>query len=433
MKYLRRSWISCSLLVLGLSLIGYSPDKVQALPLTLIQAQVQPSVPDTVKDKNENKSPQSTNNQATCLLDISLLDISQICLITEDSKDKKPIPTFFGHILLTGGLIILIGSSFWILKKYAYILSSNWMGYKAGKPKTKTDDSPGEFPFKDEDLNQMILESREIERLKQQWGEINKRIKRHKDVMIFFYQQYFISISMTSGLAIVGGICLFFITQVGWMAANPALMNVLIVTASVGLLYQKLPLMFKHDINLGANRGLYLKYIELINELTSYLATKLAKNINLQNPNQLSEVDPKYFIHYIDKKLAELNQIPIEFDATRVIKLNDLKDTLKVQPETPASSTSTGNSEFKINPNQLQLTDQESMSFKVDPPEQVTWTAEPNVGQFDPPQGETTSYRLSLTDRPKNTDKITITATSVTNTNRIAIATVNLNSVQVDD
>jgi hypothetical protein len=103
--------------------------------------------------------------------------------------------------------------------------------------------------------------------------------------------------------------------------------------------------MFKHDINLGANRGLYLKYVELSNELTSYLATKLSKNIDPQNPNQLSEVEPKQFIHYIDKKLAALNQIPIEFDATRIIKLNDLKDTLNVQPETPTPKKDTVDTE----------------------------------------------------------------------------------------
>jgi hypothetical protein len=328
MKYLRHSWISCSLLVISFSFINYSPDKLQAqaLPLILIQTPIESPVPNTVQDEGTKTNKTSAQSFTVCEEED---DICQIInrLITQDQK-----PTFLGHFFLAGGSIILIGLSFFILKIYADMKAKHWMGYQRSKY---------EFPFTDEDLKLIIPESRESKRLENQWQEIHKRLKRHKDVMIFFYQQYYISISMTSGLFIIAGICLFFITQVGFMKANPALKNIFIVTVSAGLLYQRLPLMFKHDINLGSNRGLYLKYVELSNELTSYLATKLAKNIDSQNPNQLSEVEPKQFIHYIDKKLAELNQIPIEFDATRVIKLNDLKDTLNVQPETPTLSSNT--------------------------------------------------------------------------------------------
>jgi hypothetical protein len=63
----------------------------------------------------------------------------------------------------------------------------------------------------------------------------------------------------------------------------------------------------------------------------SYLATQLAKNTKSDMSNQLIELKPKEFIYYIDTKLAEFNQIPIEFDATKVIKLNDLQDALNIQ------------------------------------------------------------------------------------------------------
>lgn len=146
---------------------------------------------------------------------------------------------------------------------------------------------------------------------------------------------------MTSGLAIIAGICLFFISKLGWQNANNALINIFIVTTSAGLLYQQLPVIFKQEINLGANRVLYIKYTELSYELLSYLATKHVKSLAPENPNQLTEVEPKIFIHSIDNKLAELNQIPIEFDATRVIKLNDVPNSLNIQTtdETPSTST----------------------------------------------------------------------------------------------
>jgi hypothetical protein len=145
---------------------------------------------------------------------------------------------------------------------------------------------------------------------------------------------------MTSGLAIIAGICLFFIAQFGWKNSNPALINIFIVTASAGLIYQRLPEIFKQDINLQSNGVLYLKYTELNNEFMSYLATQLAKNIEPNNPNILVAVEYKKFIHYIDNKLSELNQLPIEFDATRVIKLNDLQDVLNIQSK-PSQDKST--------------------------------------------------------------------------------------------
>lgn len=242
-------------------------------------------------------------------------------------NDGNNKPTFLGHLLITGISIGLITISFFTLKYYADKKSKDWTtNYFESTSKEEV------FPCDNRNFEHLTVPTKsEKTRLQAQCVEIQQRIRIHKDVMLFFYQQYFISISMTSGLAIIAGICIFFIAQFGWKNSHPALINIFIVTTSAGLFYQKLPGIFKQDINLQANGVLYIKYIDLNNELMSYLATQLAKNTKSDMSNQLIELKPKEFIYYIDTKLAEFNQIPIEFDATKVIKLNDLQDALNIQ------------------------------------------------------------------------------------------------------
>jgi hypothetical protein len=106
MKYLRRSWISCSLLVVSFSLISYSSGKLQALPLTLIQTPIESSIPNTVQDKDTKTNKTTAQSFAVCEGEDYICQIID-SLITQDQN-----PTFFGHFLLAGGLIILIALMF---------------------------------------------------------------------------------------------------------------------------------------------------------------------------------------------------------------------------------------------------------------------------------------------------------------------------------
>lgn len=271
---------------------------------------------------NEKLPPQESANLSSPQAQAPKLKILEFFL--KNVAQNKP--TFLGHLMITGISISLITISFFVLKHYADKKSQDWTNNYLGSISRDEVLACDVQNFKDVKATQL-----EKRRLQAQCLEIQQRIRIHKDVMLFFYQQYFLSISMTSGLAIIAGICIFFIAQFGWKNSNPALINIFIVTTSAGLLYQKLPEVFKQDINLQANGVLYIKYIDLNNELMSYLATQLAKNIKSDTPNQLIELEPKKFIYYIDSELAKFNQIPIEFDATKVIKLNDLQDALNIQ------------------------------------------------------------------------------------------------------
>jgi len=232
-------------------------------------------------------------------------------------------PNFLAHCLITGATLVLILSTFLMLRGFAHAKATEWL---------KAPEIKQEVVVAKQGTTQ--LTPVEI-RLQGQLTEIESRIERHTAVMIYFYQQYFISLSMASGLGLIAALCLFFISRDGWQKANNALINVFMVTSSTALLYNQLPHLFKQDINLAANQKLYLDYIALQNKVLSYQATGGTTDINPDRPDEfIADVNPSLFIHEIDKNLAQLNQIPIEFDATQIIRIPDFRE-IDSQPGVP--------------------------------------------------------------------------------------------------
>ncbi|MEW6491802.1 MAG: hypothetical protein AB1589_04525 [Cyanobacteriota bacterium] len=246
--------------------------------------------------------------------------LQQLWLKTYKPGDK-PQPTLFGHVLITSGVLTLILGSFLYLNGFANTKVKDWM------VTTELQTLPNQS---------LSATAAEKARLEQQLKEIDSRIKRHADVMTFFYKQYYISISMASALGLVAGICVFFISKVGWKDANNGLINMFIVTSSAALFYGQLPAIFKQDTNLAANRNLYIEYITLKNEVLSYSATRGVMGINPENANSFTPVEPSIFISYVDQKMAKLNQIPIDFDITRVTEVPDFR---QINPESGSRRT----------------------------------------------------------------------------------------------
>jgi hypothetical protein len=217
-------------------------------------------------------------------------------------------PTFLGHLLITSSLLIVISAGFVSLNWYAGNKANEWLG-----PKEQL------TPI-DEKLEATAAEKK---RLAEQLNEIEVRINRHSAIMIFFYKRHYTAISLTSVSALVSGICLFFISKVGWEKVNNTLINVFVVTSSAAIFFGDLPGIFKQDENITANRELYLEHISLRNEVRSYIATGGTVGKDPKNPNlyQFTSTEPNRFIHYVDKRLAELNKISIGFDPKGITDL----------------------------------------------------------------------------------------------------------------
>ncbi len=156
-------------------------------------------------------------------------------------------------------------------------------------------------------------------------------------MMIFFYKHYYTSIGITSASALVAGICLFFISKVGWDKVNNSLINVFVVTSSAVIFFGDLPGTFKYKENSEASRDLYLEHISLRNEVHSYLATGGTLSDNVENPNLYKRTEANLFIHYVDQKLASLNKIPLGFDTTGINDFKDNAERLSIPEKTQSS------------------------------------------------------------------------------------------------
>jgi len=267
--------------------------------------------------------------------EVDLCITEKLCLVNKILKegvDKEDnyyayYPSFLGHGFLVIAAGVIIGGTFIGLKLYAINLSNKWIDDLVQKSSAKFSIETVEFP---KNVHKSIEENAHCkERLKQQLSEIQVRISRHKEFMLYFYRQHFLSISMASGLALIAGVCVIFVADVGIGDANPALINIFITTASAGLLYQRLPGIFQQELNREANRSLFLKYADLGNTILSYVATgKIRNNTSITNKSFSMKLDADKFVHFIDQELARFNQLPIEFDATKVIKITDLSESI---------------------------------------------------------------------------------------------------------
>lgn len=133
------------------------------------------------------------------------------------------------------------------------------------------------------------------------------------------------------------GICLFFISKVGWERVNNSLINVFVVTSSSVIFFGDLPGTFKYKENSEASRDLYLEHISLRNEIRSYLATGGTVRNNTESSDVYKRTESHLFIHYVDQKLASLNKIPLGFDTTGINDFKDNAERLSIPEKTQSS------------------------------------------------------------------------------------------------
>jgi hypothetical protein len=234
-------------------------------------------------------------------------------------------PTFFGHLLITSSLLALIGASNLLHNRYADQQAKKWLN------------STEELTTLDGDNGKLGASATETARLIEQLNDIQSRLDRYSAMMIFFYKHYYTSIGITSASALVAGICLFFISKVGWQRVNNSLINVFVVTSSTVIFFGDLPGTFKYKENSEASRDLYLKHISLRNEVRSYLATGGTLSDNSENSSVYKRTEPNLFIHYIDQKLALLNEIPLGFDTTGINDFKNNAERLSIPEKTQSS------------------------------------------------------------------------------------------------
>jgi hypothetical protein len=249
--------------------------------------------------------------------------------VGEDGETKRQ-PNLLGHSLIAGALLLFMGGNLIWLNSFANAKANQWFGDPIRRELA---------PFKQDLGEELSPETR----LREQLAEIQYRREKHSVVMLHFYERHFVSLSMASGSALIAATCLFFISKQGWKNVNNSLINVFVVTSSIALLFNQLPQLFEHDINIEVNRKLYLQYVALENQVRSYLATQGTLGTDSPEPNQFETIEINQFICNVDKELEELNQIPLQFDASQVIKVQNfmdsqLGDSMTAQPGSEPSN-----------------------------------------------------------------------------------------------
>ncbi len=213
--------------------------------------------------------------------------------------------TFLAHVVLTASLTVLALGSYWFMFWFAGTKEAEWLGTSQVTRPEVIQTATSELSARPAERDRLIA----------QFDEIEVRAARHAKIMSFFYKQYYISISMIVGAAVLASICLFFISKVGWERVNNALINIFIFSSAVVFFHGNLMLVFKQEENLRGNQELYLSYLSVREEMLSYWAT--------QQTQAGDTLEAAQFIHYIDGQLQGLNKIQLGFDTPQISTLVD--------------------------------------------------------------------------------------------------------------
>ncbi len=164
--------------------------------------------------------------------------------------------------------------------------------------------------------------------------------------MIYIYQRTYASNMIRIILVIISGISLFAISKQGWEKTSNVLINIFIVTSLTSLFFTQWTFVFKENENLETNRNLYIRYINLYNQLLSYPSTGTTGTILIsEDPKKV--ITPSLFIATIDSEMAKLNQVPLDWDSNRILKTEDVSKTLTTNPVTPTNSPESKSSPTK--------------------------------------------------------------------------------------
>jgi hypothetical protein len=142
--------------------------------------------------------------------------------------------------------------------------------------------------------------------------------------MAYFFEVYYLAISVMLFCGAILAIALFFIAQKGWGPTNQYLKTVFVVMAATVAFYGLFPPVFQQEQNISDNKELFLEYETLRREVESYPMT--CKNLAGEQKS------PGDFINYVDGEMKRLGKIAIGFDYTKI----DYKGAFDINKATPS-------------------------------------------------------------------------------------------------
>jgi hypothetical protein len=227
-----------------------------------------------------------------------------------NGKDVKVL-TFFGHLFLTGSLLIVVLVSHLAIYTITELWQKDWLLCEVEKnsPFFKNQTTP------------------EQSRLNSQFEIIQDLTNKNCKIMAFFYKQYFICLSIGGVAALVTFLCIFFLSKEGWEKSNNALVNITITAFGVTTLYLNITQVFQQEKNLKTSQDLYANYSALKNSFSSSLVLAIPTPIQQVTPLKGLEAEKKLtyadLIQDTDNKLNTLGYIRLGFDPTPITEMNN--------------------------------------------------------------------------------------------------------------
>lgn len=230
-----------------------------------------------------------------------------------DNEINKEI-TFFGHICLTGLLMSITAISFLGMLIFANIHQNKWINFSKVEIIRWSDLSKSKSFVMPTDGQKY--------RLDRQLDTINELVLQHGRIMSFFYQHYYISLSIGIGGSFVALLCILFISKEGWKNTNNAIINISTTCFGIGLFFLTTSKVFQQEDNLKTSQNLYINDLHLRNSFLTVVHTNrgsIDSEVKKNDPLKIYDI----LIRDTDAKLKDLSLIRIGFDPTPIFGINN--------------------------------------------------------------------------------------------------------------
>jgi hypothetical protein len=254
-----------------------------------------------------------------------------------DDEVSKEI-TLWGHISLTALLLIITILSAFGMWIFADSRQKAWINFSTVEPIKWSELSKS-------NTNSFVVPTDgQRHRLDRQLQTINELVSQHGQIMSFFYQQYYISLSIGSGGAFIALFCILFISKEGWKSTNNAIINVGTTSFAIGLFFLTISKVFQHEDNLKTSQNLYANDLHLRNSFLTRVHTNRGSIDAAVKKNDLLDIYD-LLIRDTDAKLKDLSLIRLGFDPTPIFGMNNKiggimgVETMPVTPTPTPKST----------------------------------------------------------------------------------------------
>jgi hypothetical protein len=235
----------------------------------------------------------------------------------EITKSKDSVLALLKHAFVTGGVLLVLFFSLWLLADYGEGIADRKIEYLLADDSLDIVNVQKTVVARYSSKADLLM----AKRFRSQLNSVVIMSRFHLSMTRYFLLQYFYCITIASIFGIIAAIALVLFIRRGFDNANPYVVNLFFTSVAVSTLFYSFPFVYKQEDNLNKNVTLYKEYTNLRKEMFSYAAIQNCSNGDLKKLGRLNYPLCRY-IAYVDSSTSIKFNIPLGFDMTKV---NDYK------------------------------------------------------------------------------------------------------------